>query len=215
MSEPVMRWISALSASEVSGPVARMVHCVPSVGRSRRRDFFADHANGGLGGDGLGDAARKLDAIDGERVARRNGRFIRNAQESGTRAAHLLLQQPGRGVGRLALERVGADQLAEFGGLVGGGQARLAVDDGAHLVEVDLAAEARRGQRGFRAGKSAADDANSHVGASSADRRRSWLLCLRLADSSERPGDSSQACSASPVTRTLRHASRNSAPMAR
>ncbi len=81
-------------------------------------------------------------------------------KKSGTRAAHLLLEQPGRGVGRLALERVGADELAEIGGLVGGGEARLAVDHGAHLVEIHLAAEARRGQRGFRAGQASANDAN-------------------------------------------------------
>ena len=127
----------------------------------------------GLGGDGFGDAARELDAIDGQRVAGRHGRLVGDAQKSGAGAAHLLLQQPGRGVGRLALERVGADQFAEFGGLVGGRQARLAVDHGAHLVEVDLAAEARGGERGFRAGQAAADDANPHCASASA-RFAAW-----------------------------------------
>ena len=130
-----------------------MVHCAPSSFWLESRDFLANDANGGLGGDGFGDAPRELDAIDGERVAGRDGRFVRKAQKGGASAAHLLLEQPGRGVGRLALERVGADQFAEVGGLVGGSEARLAVDDGAHLVEIDLAAEARRGECGFRAGK--------------------------------------------------------------
>ncbi len=44
-------------------------------------DFFADDANVGLGGDGFGDAAGKLDAIDGQRVACGNGGFVGDAQE--------------------------------------------------------------------------------------------------------------------------------------
>ncbi len=133
-----------------------------SASSARACDLLANHADVGLGGDGFGDAAGELDAIDGEGVARRDGRFVGNAQKRGAAAAHLLLEQPGRGVGRLAFEGVGADQFAEVGGLVGGGEARLAVDHGAHLVEIDLAAEARGGERGFRAGEAAADDANSH-----------------------------------------------------
>ena len=198
-----MRSISRLSASEVSGPVARMVHFVPSW-FGRGCDFFANDANARLGGDGLGDAARKLDAIDGQGVAGGDGGFVGKAQESGAGAAHLLLEQPGRGVGRLALERVGADQFAEVGGLVRRREPRLTVDDGAHLVEVDLAAEARGGQRGFGAGQAAANDANPH-----------WDLLggqLRFAVSTLRQslrgwaGDRSAArCRASPLTRTLRH----------
>jgi len=34
-----------------------------------RGDFLAEHANVGLGGDGLRDATRELDTIDGEGVA--------------------------------------------------------------------------------------------------------------------------------------------------
>ena len=70
-------------------------------------------ANRGLGGDGLGNAPRKLDAIHGQRVAGGDGGLVGDAQKRRAGAAHLLLQQPGRGIGRLALERVGADQLAE------------------------------------------------------------------------------------------------------
>jgi hypothetical protein len=223
-----MRSISRLSASEVSGPVARMVTGLLFV---ERRDFFANHANQRLGGNGLGDAPRELDAIDGQRVACGNGGLIGNAQQSRAGAPHLLLQQPGRGVGRLALERVGADQLAEFGGLVRWGQARLAVDHGAHLVEVDLAARraavsAASGPaspppmtriftgrppgwqtvariRGFpplRRKKDAKDGARGFLAI-----HCSWLRCLTPAN----------RCSASPLTRTLRHSSMNSAPMAR
>ncbi len=146
----------------MSGPVARMVHIVAVLVLAEASDLFADDANQRLGGDGLGDAAGELDAIDGQGVAGGNGGLVGNAQEGGARAAHLLLEQPGRGVGRFALEGVGADQFAEVGGLVGGSEARLAVDEGAHLVEVHLAAQARGGERGFRAGESAADDANLH-----------------------------------------------------
>ncbi len=164
-----MRSISALRASEVSGPVARMVHAYASCVRVEPRDFFADHANAGLGRNSLGDAPRKLDAVHGQRVAGGHSGLIRNAQKRRARPPHLLLQQPRRRVGRLALERVGADQLAELDGLVGRRQPRLAVHDGPHLVEIHLAAQPRRGQRRFRPGQSAADHANSLHCRSSSD----------------------------------------------
>ena len=96
-----MRWISSLSALEVSrsGRDDRQ-----RIGGIEARDFFADHANVRLGGNGIGDAPRKLDAIDGQRMSRRNSRFIRQAQERGSSSAHLLLQQPWRGVRGLAFE---------------------------------------------------------------------------------------------------------------
>lgn len=175
----------------MSGPVAMIVHVVPFSFWSRG-NFFADHADVGFGSDGLGDAAGELDAIDGEGVACRHGCCICKGQKHGVRAAHFLLQEPGRGIGRFALEGVGADELTEIDGLVGGGEARLAVDHGAHFVEIDLAAEARSGQRGFRTGEASANDTYLHLAAST-------------------PASLSRA---SPVTRTLRQASRNSAPMA-
>ena len=46
-----------------------------------RGDFLAEHANVGLGGDGLRDATRELDTIDGEGVARGYGGFIGDAQK--------------------------------------------------------------------------------------------------------------------------------------
>ena len=154
-----MRWISRLSASEVSGPVATNRQPVEIV---QPGDFLADHANGGLGGDGRGDAPRELHAIDGQRMARRHRGFIGDAQQGRAAPPHLLLQQPGSGVGRFALERIGADQFAELGRLVSRGEPRLSVDHGAHLVQVDLAAEPGRGQGRLRAGQPAAYDADLH-----------------------------------------------------
>ena len=115
-------------------------------------DLFADDPDQRLGGDGLRDAARKINAIDGQGVACGNCRFIGNFEQGGAGTAHLLLEQPGRRIRGLALEGVGADQLAEICSLVSGREARLAVHDGAHLVEVHITAQARGGQGGFRPG---------------------------------------------------------------
>ena len=73
---------------------------------------------------------------------------IRNSAEP--RTPHLLLQQPRRRIRRLALQRVGANQLAKIDRLVRRRQARLSVHHGAHLVQIDLAAQPRRSQRGLR-----------------------------------------------------------------
>ena len=58
-------------------------------------------------------------------MSRRYGRLVRNPQQRRARAPHLLLQQPRRRVRRFALQRVRADQLAEFRRLVRRRQARL------------------------------------------------------------------------------------------
>ena len=161
-------------------------------------DLFAKDANQRLGGNLLRNPPRKLNAIHGQRVAGGNGGLIRNAQQRRTRAPHLLLQQPRRGVGRFALQRIGTDQFAELRRLMGRGQPRFSVHHGPHLIEVHLAAQPRRGQCRLRAGQSAADHANLHCAASVV---RSTSPASRLI--------------ASPLTRTFRHSSRNSAPMAR
>ena len=116
-------------------------------------DLFAVDGDGGLGCDAGGDAAGELDAVDGQGVAGGDGAGVGLGEQDGTGAAHLLLQQPGRGVLRLGLERVGADQFGEVGGLV-----RLGGAGGAHLVERDPAAERGGLQRGFGAGQTSADD---------------------------------------------------------
>ncbi len=52
----------------------------------------------GLGCDAGGDAAGELDAVDGEGVAGGDGGGVGLGEEDGTGAAHLLFEQPGRGV---------------------------------------------------------------------------------------------------------------------
>ncbi len=75
------------------------------------------------------------------------------AQQETVSAAHLLLQQPGRGVLGLGLEGVGADELGEVGGLVRFGGANRA-----HLGDRDVATERGGLQCGFGTCESAADD---------------------------------------------------------
>ncbi len=132
------------------------------VGLGKGGYFLANHANQRLGGDGLTNEPGKFHAIDGQCVTCGDSGFVGDTQQGGTGAPHLLLQQPGRGVGGFAFEGVGTDQFTKIGGLVGRGEARLAIDGGPHLEEVDLAAEARRGEGCFRAGKASANDANLH-----------------------------------------------------
>ena len=117
-----------------------------------RCDFFAADFDVGLGGDEVGDAAREFDAVDGEGVAGGNGAGVGGLEEEGVGAAHLLFEQPGRGVFAFTLEGVGADELGEVGGLVGFGGA-----EGTHLGEDDVTAEAGGLQCGFGSGESAAD----------------------------------------------------------
>ena len=166
----------------------------------KARDCFADDTNQRLGGDGFRDQPRKLDAIDSQGVARRDCGQVCNAKKSRSRPAHLLLQQPGRGVGRFALEGVGTDQLSKIGGLVGWREARLSIHYGAHLVEIHLAAEPRGGECSLGAGQPATNHAYLQ------------FVCSAWAGSIA-PTLASRS-SASPLTRTLRHSSRNSAPIA-
>ena len=93
----------------------------------------------GFGGDAGGYAGGEEFAVYGEGVAGGDGGGVGVREEEGACSAHLLLEEPGGGVFGLGLEGVGADELGEVGGLVGFGGAR-----GAHLVEVDFAAEGRR-----------------------------------------------------------------------
>ena len=121
-----------------------------------RGDLFAVDGDAGFGGDALGDAAGELDAVDGEGVAGGDGGGVGFGEEDGAGAAHLLLEQPGGGVFGLGLEGVGADELGEVGWSGG-----LRWSGGAHLVEVDVAAERGGLERGFGTGEAAADDFDS------------------------------------------------------
>ena len=146
------RWSSAASAGLVSGPVARIGERAGLFG-VERGDLFAVDGDSGLGCDAGGNAAGELDAVNGEGVAGGNGGGVGLGEEDGAGAAHLLLEEPRRGVLRLGLERVGADQFGEVGGLVGLGGA-----SGAHLVERDLAAEGCGLKRSLWASQSSADN---------------------------------------------------------
>ncbi len=134
-----------------------MVRVFGSSGIERGDLFAVDGDAGGRsrrkGTDAGGDAAGELDAVDGEGVASGDGGGVGFGEEDGPGPAHLLLEEPGRGVFGLGLEGVGADQFGEVGGLVGLGGAC-----GAHLVERDLAAEGGGLQSGLRAGEASADD---------------------------------------------------------
>ena len=185
---------------------------------AKPRHLLANHANQGLGRNRLGNEPRELDAIHGQCVAGGDGGPVRNSQECRARPPHLLLEQPGRGVGRLALERVGADQFAELRRLVGRGEPRLSVHHGPHLVEVHLAAQSGRGQCCLRPSQSAANHANPHCATcGGADAFGSGNSACRFPNARSSTGSTPPAnrASASPVIRTLRHASMNSAPMAR
>ena len=129
------------------------------------RDFFADDANQRLALDGGGDSLGKLFAIDGQRVTGGNRGLARDLHQQRTGAAHLLFQQPGRGVLGVGLQRVGAHQLGKVRGLVRGRRAHRP-----HLEQLDRDAAAGALPGCFRAGQSGADDADGFVHAGDAAR---------------------------------------------
>ena len=136
-----------------------------------RGDFFADDGDARLGGDAFGDAAGELHAIDGEGVTSGDGAGVSFLQQGRCGEAHLLLEQPGRGVFAFAFEGVGADEFREVAGLVRFGRAV-----GAHLMEGDFAAETCGLQGGFRAGEASADNFDLFQFLSYAIfRRASWI----------------------------------------
>ncbi len=116
-------------------------------------DLFALNGDARVVFELFSDAAGELDAVDGEGVAGGDGGGVGCGEEEGVGAAHLLLEQPGRGIFGFGLEGVGADELGEVGGLVGFGGAERA-----HLGERDVAAEGGGLECGFGTGESAADD---------------------------------------------------------
>lgn len=119
------------------------------------RDLFADDGYARILLDESGYFGRKLCAVDCEGVSGGNRRGVGCGEEEGVGSAHLLLEQPGSGVFRLGLQRVGADEFGEVGGLMSlGGASR------AHLVESDLAAESSGLESGFRTRQSAANDSD-------------------------------------------------------
>lgn len=135
------------------------------------RDFFAADFDLWVGCDEVGDAAGELDAVYGEGVAGGNGTGVGGLQEEATGATHLLFEQPGRGVFTFALERVGADELCEVGGLVSFGGAQRP-----HLGEDDVATEVGSLKGSFGAGETAADYVNLfHLCLGYGVARISWI----------------------------------------
>ncbi len=126
-----------------------------AVEAGERGDFLAHHADQRLGGDGLGGEAAELQAVDGQGVSGGNAGAAGHLHQQRSGVAHLLLEQPGRGVFAVALERVGADEFGEQIGLMGGGVAQRA-----HLVERDGETAAGALPCSLGTGKARADDAN-------------------------------------------------------
>ncbi len=162
--------------------------------------LFAMNGDAAFLFDGVGHPAGEFDPVDGQGVAGGHGARVRTGEQGAAGAAHFLLEQPGRGVFTLRLERVGADQLGEVGRLMCWRGAQRAVNHRAHLVEVDLAASAGSHQGSLRAGQAAADDTNP-----------AW------APPAQRAGSDADAKVArdrmpSSLTRMMRHSSRNCAP---
>ena len=119
------------------------------------RDLLAHHADEGIAFDGSRYRLGKFVAVHRERVPGRNGGLARDVHQQRTRAAHLLFQQPRRGVLRVGLQRVGADQFREVCTLVSGRRAQRP-----HLEQLDSDAAAGALPGGLRAGQSGTDDAN-------------------------------------------------------
>ncbi len=108
--------------------------------------------------DSAGHQAGEFHPVDGQGVPGGHRARIRAGQQGGPGPAHFLLEQPGRAVFALRLERIGADQLGKVGRLMRGRGAQRAVHHRAHFVEVDLAAAAGCHQGSLGAGQAAADD---------------------------------------------------------
>jgi hypothetical protein len=126
-------------------------------------DFFPANCNERFAREGVGDFGGEGDAVDGESMPGRNGAGAGKLEQQRSGAAHFLFEQPGRSVHAVGLQRVGADQFGEVGGLMGGRGAR-----GAHLTEFDGDAAAGALPGGFRSGKAGTDDADAgHGGATS------------------------------------------------
>ena len=111
--------------------------------------------------DGVSHQAGEFHPVDGQGMSGGHRARIGAAEQGAAGAAHFLLKQPGCAVFTLRLERIGADQLGKVGRLMCRRGAQRAVDDRAHLVEVDLAAAPGRHQGSLRAGQAAADDTNA------------------------------------------------------
>ena len=119
------------------------------------RHFLTYDGDVGLRSDAFRHAPRELHAIHGKRMPCGNGGGVSVRQQHAAGGAHLLLQQPRRGVFALALQRVGAHKLGKVAGLVRLGRAMRP-----HLEQRNGTPGLRRLQRSLRPGKAAANHVN-------------------------------------------------------
>lgn len=117
------------------------------------REFLADDADEGVGGECLGDTGGKLYAVDREGSSGWDLSLLSDVEDKGAQCLHFIFEQTGSTIGEEGAEGVAADEFGEIGCLMGSGGF-----DGAHLVETY--GEAALGQLpgGFTSGETAAHD---------------------------------------------------------
>ncbi len=103
--------------------------------------------------DRRGDLGGEPVAVDGEGVTCRHARGLTAADDERLHQRHLGLEEPD-GIGlSIRAEGVGADELREVGGLMGGRALH-----GPHLVQLDAMSAPRQTEGALRAGEAGADD---------------------------------------------------------
>ena len=122
----------------------------------QRRHFLADDMDVRAGAQFFRDIGGELFPVDGERPARRHPRNFRRRHRERAQPPHLLFQEPaGVAPDIVALQGIGADELAEVCALVRGGEfLRL------HVDKFDFDAAAAEIIRRFAPRKPRADDAD-------------------------------------------------------
>src|SRR6266550_470706 len=113
------------------------------------------YANQRLASDGLSYSIGKRFAIDSQRVSGRNGAFPRQTDQQGIRSMQFFFEQPGSGVGRFRLQRIGTHQFGEILRLVRRGRAQRA-----HFIKVNLDTTPGALPRRFRTCQAGANDLN-------------------------------------------------------
>ena len=124
---------------------------------------LADDGDVGMRLERGGDAGREAVAVDGQRRAGGNLVHVALGEDQRAEIAHFLMEQAdGVALGIVRAERVGADELGEAVGVVGGGHMARA----AHFRELYLVPGLSELPCGFGAGEAAADDVDvvSHGG---------------------------------------------------
>ena len=119
-------------------------------------DLAVDDLDIGAGGNLSLDELGKLDAVDRQGAAGRNGRTMSAVEQHRTHALELGLQQTGGRIGTGRLKRIGADELRQVIGMVGR-RAHLR----AHLAQLYGEPAICQLNRAFRSRQTATD--NRHL----------------------------------------------------